>query len=91
MGRLVPVQPFVASISLGHAASMVSHYISLHSLLHSIGSQKERGGGNCILSDVCVITLLQSQRQQQQFSNRRSACLQSRSWQFGAEMVSTEK
>lgn len=52
--------------------------------------KKNRVGCNCILSDVCAITLLQSQRQQQ-FSNTRSACLKSHSWQFGVEMVSTEK
>lgn len=89
MDRLVSVQPFVASISPAHEASLVSHYISLHFFNTPLGLKKNGVGCNCILSDACVITLLQSQRQQQ-FSNTHSACLKSHSWQFGVEMVSTK-
>lgn len=73
---LVLVQPFVASISRAQTGRLVSHYISPSSLSHSGdsggGDQKteEELRGDWILSDVCVVTLLQSQRrgrrQQQQ-------------------------
>lgn len=80
--RLVPVQPFVASISPAHEASLVSHYISFIHFNTPLALQTTGWVGcDCILSDVCVVTLLQSQRQQQ-FSNKRSA-----GDEFGGEMV----